>query len=47
MGTAIDMICFANLAYNRECAQIVQEMWTSVGFKVTSDLLMTCLCVRP
>jgi len=35
VGTGIDMICFANLVYNRECAQIVQEMWHSVGFKVT------------
>src|SRR5262244_1050043 len=33
-GTAIEMICYANLAYNRESAQIVQEMWNSVGFKV-------------
>jgi peptide/nickel transport system substrate-binding protein len=35
VGTVIDLICFANLVYNRECAQIVQEMWHSVGFKVT------------
>src|SRR5262249_25140315 len=35
VGTMIDLICFANLVYNRECAQIVQEMWHSVGFKVT------------
>jgi peptide/nickel transport system substrate-binding protein len=34
MGTAIEMICNANLAYNLESAQIVQEMWNSVGFKV-------------
>jgi peptide/nickel transport system substrate-binding protein len=34
VGTAIELICFANLAYNRESAQIVQEMWNSVGFKV-------------
>jgi peptide/nickel transport system substrate-binding protein len=34
VGTAIELICNANLAYNRESAQIVQEMWTSVGFKV-------------
>src|SRR5258706_10005397 len=31
----IDMICFATLPYNRECAQVVQEQWNSVGFKVT------------
>ena len=34
VGTAIELICNANLAYNRESAQVVQEMWTSVGFKV-------------
>ena len=34
MGTAIELICNSNLAYNRESAQVVQEMWTSVGFKV-------------
>ena len=34
VGTAIEMICNANLAYNLESAQIVQEMWNSVGFKV-------------
>src|SRR5215510_7662792 len=33
VGTAIEMICNANLAYNLESAQIVQEMWNSVGFK--------------
>jgi peptide/nickel transport system substrate-binding protein len=35
VGTTIEMTCYANLAYNRESAQIVQEMWHSVGFKVT------------
>ena len=34
VGTAIELICNANLAYNRESAQVVQEMWNSVGFKV-------------
>ena len=33
-GTAIELICNSNLAYNRESAQVVQEMWTRVGFKV-------------
>jgi peptide/nickel transport system substrate-binding protein len=41
VGTAIEMICDANLAYNRESAQIVQAMWTSVGFKVTVKPLDT------
>lgn len=35
VGTAIEMSCYVNLAYNRESAQVVQEMWNSVGFKVT------------
>jgi len=35
VGTAIEMTCYVNLAYNRESAQIVQEMWNNVGFKVT------------
>jgi peptide/nickel transport system substrate-binding protein len=41
VDTAIEMICDANLAYNRESAQIVQAMWTSVGFKVTVKPLDT------
>ena len=35
VGTEIAMVCNANLAYNRECAQIVQEMWHSLGLQVT------------
>jgi peptide/nickel transport system substrate-binding protein len=35
VGTAIEMVCNANLAYNRESAQIVQEMWNSIGLQVT------------
>ena len=41
VGTAIEMTCNANLAYNRESAQIVQEMWNSVGFKVNLKPLDT------
>src|SRR5712691_8831135 len=41
VGTAIEMVCNANLAYNRESAQVVQEMWNSIGFKVTVKPLDT------
>ena len=40
-GTAIELICNSNLAYNRESAQVVQEMWTRVGFKVNVKPLDT------
>ncbi len=40
-GTVIEMVCNANLAYNRESAQIVQEMWNSIGFKVNLKPLDT------
>jgi ABC-type transport system substrate-binding protein len=35
------LICNSNLAYNRESAQVVQEMWTRVGFKVNVKPLDT------
>jgi peptide/nickel transport system substrate-binding protein len=41
VGTAIEMVCNANLAYNRESAQIVQDMWNNIGFKVTVKPLDT------
>ena len=41
VGTAIKVICAANVAYNRETAQVVQEMWTTIGFKVTLEPLDT------
>src|SRR5215470_12346670 len=41
VGTAIKIICFAPVAFNRESGQIVQEMWNSVGFKVTLESLDT------
>jgi len=41
VGTAIEMVCSANLAYNRESAQVVQEMWNSIGFKVNLKPLDT------
>src|SRR5262249_56156693 len=41
VGTAIKLICAANVAYNRETAQVVQEMWNTIGFKVTLEPLDT------
>ena len=41
VGTAIELTCNANLAYNRESAQVVQELWNSIGFKVTMKPLDT------
>jgi peptide/nickel transport system substrate-binding protein len=41
VGTVIELICNANLAYNRESAQVVQEMWSSAGFKVNVKPLDT------
>src|SRR5262249_12599507 len=41
VGTPIKIICFAPVAFNRESGQIVQEMWNSVGFKVTLESLDT------
>ncbi len=41
VGTAIKVICAANVAYNRETAQVVQEMWHTSGLKVTLEPLDT------
>src|SRR5499426_2869786 len=41
VGTAIELICDTNLAYNRESAQVVQELWNGVGFKVNVKPLDT------
>src|SRR5215510_7270493 len=41
VGTAIELICDTNLAYNRESAQVVQELWNGMGFKVNVKPLDT------
>jgi peptide/nickel transport system substrate-binding protein len=41
VGTALKILCTANIPYARECAQIVQEQWNSVGFKVSLETLDT------
>jgi peptide/nickel transport system substrate-binding protein len=40
-GTALKIVCSANVAYNREAAQVGQEMWNAVGFKATLEPLDT------
>ena len=39
VGTPLKIICSANTPYSRDCAQVVQEQWSSVGFKVTLEPL--------
>jgi peptide/nickel transport system substrate-binding protein len=41
VGTEVKIVCGANVPYNNECGQIVQEMWNSVGFKVALEPLDT------
>jgi peptide/nickel transport system substrate-binding protein len=41
VGTAIKIVCNVNFTFHRESAQIVQEMWNSVGFKVTLEPIDT------
>ncbi len=41
VGTPLKIVCSAIVAFNREAAQVVQELWNSVGFKVTLEPLDT------
>jgi ABC-type transport system substrate-binding protein len=41
VGTPLKLVCFANVPYNRESGQVVQEQWNSVGFKVALEPLDT------
>src|SRR5215471_18948960 len=41
VGTELKILCTANIPYARECAQIVQAQWNSVGFKVSLETLDT------
>jgi ABC-type transport system substrate-binding protein len=41
VGTPLKLLCNANVAFNREIGQVVQEMWNSVGFKVSLEPLDT------
>jgi len=40
-GTEIKILCSVNSTQHRETAQVVQDQWTTVGFKVTVDALDT------
>jgi peptide/nickel transport system substrate-binding protein len=41
VGTALKIVCSSLTAAARECGQIVQEHWNSIGFKVTLEALDT------
>ena len=41
VGTEVRLLCNANAVISREVAQVVQDQWSSVGFKVTVDQLDT------
>jgi peptide/nickel transport system substrate-binding protein len=41
VGTEIKILCNVNSTLHRETAQVVQDLWTTVGFKVTVDALDT------
>jgi peptide/nickel transport system substrate-binding protein len=38
-GTEIKLVCAANATTSRESAQVVQDLWNTVGFKVTVESL--------
>jgi peptide/nickel transport system substrate-binding protein len=41
VGTEVKLLCNANATISREIAQVVQDQWSAVGFKVRVDLLDT------
>jgi peptide/nickel transport system substrate-binding protein len=41
VGTELKILCSVNSTHHRETAQVVQDLWTTVGFKVTVDALDT------
>ena len=40
-GTEVKILCSVNNVIGRETAQVVQDLWTTIGFKVTVDSLDT------
>jgi peptide/nickel transport system substrate-binding protein len=46
VGTEVKMICAANFTIPREIAQVVQDQWNTVGFKVTVEPLDTVPIVQ-
>ena len=41
VGTEVRIVCGANITQSRESAQVIQDQWKSVGFKVTVEPLDT------
>jgi peptide/nickel transport system substrate-binding protein len=41
VGTEVKILCNVNNVLHRETAQVVQDLWNTVGFKVSVDLLDT------
>ncbi len=41
VGTEVKILCSVNNVIGRETAQVVQDQWTTIGFKVTVDSLDT------
>ena len=41
VGTPLKIVCNVTVAFNREIAQVIQELWNSIGFKVTLETLDT------
>ena len=41
VGTQVKIICGANVAIGRETAQVVQDLWNTVGFKAQVEPLAT------
>jgi peptide/nickel transport system substrate-binding protein len=41
VGTEVKILCQVTNPVHRETAQVVQDLWTTVGFKVTVDILDT------
>jgi peptide/nickel transport system substrate-binding protein len=39
VGTEVKLICFANIASRPQVAQVIQDQWNAVGFKVTVEPL--------
>jgi peptide/nickel transport system substrate-binding protein len=41
VGTEVKLVSFANISSSNQIGQVVQDSWTSVGFKVTHEILDT------
>src|SRR5207245_6795248 len=41
VGAEVSLLCNSNANISREVAQVVQDQWTAIGFKVAVNLLDT------